>query len=187
MFTLKVDHQVELKLLDQRDAEEMITVVDESRDYLREWLPWVDNMQVAEDYHPVIQMWLEQFAKNDGFQAGILFEGKLVGMAGFHGVDWRNKKTTIGYWLAKGYQGKGIMTRVTKALVDYAFEELQLNRVEIHCGAENQRSRAIPERLHFQQEGILRDGEFLYDHYHDIVVYGILARDWKASYRSKKD
>jgi ribosomal-protein-serine acetyltransferase len=51
--------------------------------------------------------------------------------------------------------------------------------VEIQCGEDNHKSRAIPERLGFQQEGIIRDGEFLYDHFHDVVVYGLLKKEWK--------
>jgi ribosomal-protein-serine acetyltransferase len=178
MFTLTVDEKIELKLLEQRDAEELIQEIHNSREYLREWLPWVDGMQAAEDYHPIIKMWLEQFANNDGFQAGIVYENKIVGMAGFHGIDWKNKKTSIGYWLSADYQGKGIMTKVTKTLVDHAIDELDLNRVEIRCGVENKKSRAIPERLGFRQEGIISEGEFLYDHFIDHAIYGLLAKDW---------
>jgi ribosomal-protein-serine acetyltransferase len=97
MFTLVVDDNIQLKLLEKRDAGALIQLVNDNREYLREWLPWVDDMQTAEDYYPIIDMWLEQFAKNDGFQAGILYEEKLVGMIGFHGIDWNKKKTSIGY------------------------------------------------------------------------------------------
>ena len=179
MFTLTVDEEIELKLLERKDAAELFETVDRCRDYLREWLPWVDSMQKKEDYYSIIEMWLEQFKKNDGFQAAILYKDKIVGMAGYHGIDRNNQKTSIGYWLDKDYQGKGIMTKVTKTLVDYAFYELGLNRVEIQCGVHNIKSRAIPERLGFKQEGILREAEFLYDHFHDLMVYGMLAKDWK--------
>ncbi|MRG87240.1 GNAT family N-acetyltransferase [Salinibacillus xinjiangensis] len=179
MFTFYVDDDIQLKLLEKRDAATLFKVVDHSRSYLREWLPWVDSSTTPEDYHPIIEMWLNQFAKNDGFQVAILYRQEIVGMIGYHGINWASKQTSIGYWLAKGYQGKGIITKATKALVEHAFQELELNRVEIRCGVDNTKSRAIPERLGFQQEGIVRDGEFLYDHFHDVVIYSALARDWK--------
>jgi len=64
-----------------------------------------------------------------------------------------------------------------RAMTDYAFDELELNRVEIQVGTNNHRSRAIPERLGFQQEGVLRDYERVGDRYLDIVVYSLLASD----------
>lgn len=158
----------------------MFALVDESRDHLREWLPWVDNMKQEKDYDPVIEMWLKQFASNDGFQAGVLYKGHLAGMAGFHSIDWSNSKTSIGYWLSENYQGYGIMTKAVKALIDYAFTEYHLNRVEIQCGVGNQKSKHIPERLGLKQEGVIRDGEYLYDHYHDCALYSVLSREWET-------
>ncbi|RLQ94618.1 GNAT family N-acetyltransferase [Falsibacillus albus] len=179
MFTLKVNEELSLKLLEKEDAKELFALVDESRNYLREWLPWVDNMKHEKEYEPVIEMWLKQFAAHDGFQVGILYKGYLAGMVGYHGINWSNRRTSIGYWLAEKYQGNGIMTAAVKALIDLAFEEYQLNRVEIQCGVENHKSKSIPERLGFKQDGIVRDAEYLYDHFHDCVMYSILAKEWK--------
>ena len=73
------------------------------------------------------------------------------------------------------------MTEACRELVDYGFSPLGLHRVEIRCAIGNQRSRAIPERLGFVNEGIARQGEWLYDRYVDLVVYSMLAPDWKKS------
>ena len=81
--------------------------------------------------------------------------------------------------LAEDAGGKGIMTRSVKAVLHYAFENLKLNKIEIRCGVGNAKSRAIPERLGFKLDGILRDEEWLYDHFHDIAVYSLLASEWK--------
>ena len=178
MFSLKVNEEVSLKLLQIEDAQELFALVDHSRDYLREWLPWVDNMKEEEDYEPVIEMWLKQFSSHDGFQTGIQYKGELAGMVGFHGIDWSNKKTSIGYWLSDHYQGKGIMTAAVKALLDQAFEAYNLNRVEIQCGIENKKSQGIPRRLGFKPDGIIKDAEYLYDHFHDTILYSLLSREW---------
>lgn len=179
MFTLKVDQEIELQLFQLHDAVELYHLVDSNRLYLREWLPWVDNMTSPIQYQSIIPMWLKQFADNQGFNSGIRYNGILVGSIGFHHIDWNNKQTSIGYYLGQGFAGKGIMTRSVQALVNYAFFELQLNRIEIRCGVANKRSRAIPERLGFKQEGIIREAEFLYDHFHDLALYGMLAKEWK--------
>jgi len=178
MFNLKVNENITLKLLEKKDAEELFALVNDSRSYLREWLPWVDSMKQETDYEPIIEMWLKQFTSHDGFQAGVVYKGKIVGMVGFHGIDWANSKTSVGYWLSEKYQGKGIMTEAVKSLINIAFTEYKLNRVEILCGVKNEKSKAIPERLGFKQEGIIRDAEYLYDHFHDCSLYSVLSKEW---------
>jgi ribosomal-protein-serine acetyltransferase len=105
-----------------------------------------------------IESALKGFAENNGMNCGIYYQGRMAGCIGLHGYDWSNKKTSIGYWLGAEYQGKGIMTSTCKAIIDYIFNELKLNRVEIRAAVSNAKSRAIPERLGFVQEGIVRQG-----------------------------
>ncbi len=73
------------------------------------------------------------------------------------------------------------MTAASQALVSHAFDHAQLNRVEIRCATGNDKSRAIPVRLGFREEGLLRDAEWLYDHFVDHIVYAMLSRDWAAA------
>jgi ribosomal-protein-serine acetyltransferase len=103
----------------------------------------------------------------------------MVGAIGYPRMSWEKRVAEIGYWLDKDMQGKGFITRATKALVTYAFQEYGLNKVEIHAAAENQQSRAIPERLGFTREGTIRQGEWLNGSVHDMVVYGMLASEWQ--------
>ncbi|MDQ0343269.1 RimJ/RimL family protein N-acetyltransferase [Lederbergia wuyishanensis] len=109
-----------------------------------------------------------------------MFKGNIVGVASFNSINWANKTAYIGYWLVEEYQGNGIMTKVARALTDYAFTELKLNKVEIRAAVENKKSRSIPERLGFVNEGCIRNAEWLYDHYVDHVIYGILADEWNG-------
>ncbi|MCL4517403.1 MAG: GNAT family N-acetyltransferase [Firmicutes bacterium] len=178
MFSHKVNDDIQLKLLELHDAEEIFAQTDESRNCLREWLPWVDSTKTVEDTRSFIKATLNQFASNNGFQTGIWYKGQLAGVIGFHRIDWPNRSTNIGYWLGKRFQGQGIMTNSVRALVDIAFGEYNLNRVEIRAAVENLKSRAIPERLGFRNEGCIRQSEWLYDHFVDHIVYGMLAQDW---------
>ncbi|GAC1568538.1 MAG: GNAT family protein [Ktedonobacteraceae bacterium] len=176
---LPIDEDTELRLYEERHAADLARVVDENRAHLRQWLPWLDNLTSAEDSLNFIKSSLKQLASNEGFQTGIWHKDQLAGGIGYHSLDWPDQKVEIGYWLAESMQGKGLVTKATKTLVTYAFRELKLNRVEIHCAVGNMRSRAIPERLGFTQEGVIRDAEWLYDHYIDLVVYGMLSREWQ--------
>src|SRR5215469_16706003 len=178
MLIIKIDDESELRTYIEEHAEEVFAVVDRNREYLREWLPWVDSTISVENIMEFIRRGLVQQANDDGFQAGIWFHGRLAGDIGYHYIDRLNRKTEIGYWLDASLQGKGLMTRACKVMISHAFHEYRLNRVEIHCASGNTRSRANPERLGFMQEGILREASWLYDHFVDSVVYGMLAREW---------
>ncbi|SFA53513.1 ribosomal-protein-serine acetyltransferase [Parageobacillus thermantarcticus] len=180
MFIHRLDDESWLKLLTAEDAEALFALIDSCRPHLRKWLPWVDWTQTAEDSKAFIAGGLQKFAAGSGFEAGIWHKGQLAGVIGIHYIDHANKKTSIGYWLGEQFQGIGLMTKACKAFVDYAFHELKLHRVEIRCAVENKKSRAIPERLGFTNEGTIREAEWLYDHFVDHVVYGMLAREWKG-------
>jgi ribosomal-protein-serine acetyltransferase len=179
VFGLRIDDDSSLHLLEERHAEELFALTDANRAYLRQWLPWLDQVVAVADTRAFIQSTLRQFADNNGFQTALRHQGRIVGMVGLHYVQWLNRCTSFGYWLAEAHQGRGLVTRACAALLDHVFGTLGLNHVEIQCAAGNARSRAIPERLGFRQEGLLRQREWLYDHFVDHVAYGLLASEWR--------
>lgn len=156
------------------DAAELYALIEVNREYLAQWLPWAADQDLAGTEQFVAEA-EAQLARKDGFQAVIAPEGEIIGIAGFHSIDWTNRNTSIGYWLAEEAQGKGTTTTVVRALVDHAFSEWKLHRIEIHAAPDNHRSRAIPERLGFREEAVLRETELVGGRYFDSVVYGLLA------------
>lgn len=134
MFCHKVSDDIQLKLLELRDAEAIFALTDASRPYLREWLPWVDGTKTVDDSRAFIKSTLQQFAANDGFQAGIFYKGELTGVIGFHKINWTNRSTSIGYWLGEGFQGRGIMTSACRTMVGITFEECGESDRNSGCG-----------------------------------------------------
>ena len=84
----------------------------------------------------------------------------------------------IGYWISVAEEGRGLVTRAVRALMDVGFGDLGLHRIEIRAGVDNLRSRAIPERLGFVREGIERGGERGANGFYDLVVYATLEDEW---------
>jgi ribosomal-protein-serine acetyltransferase len=179
-FQLKVTEEIELRLVEESHAQEIFNLTDANRSYLREWVPWVDGTCSVANTSAFISLCSKQFAENRGFQAAIWFKNHLCGMIGHVGLDWPNRSTSLGYWLDASHQGKGIMTASGRVVVAHAFRDLGLHRVEIRCAKGNYRSRAIPERLGFALEGVARQSEWLYDHFTDVAIYGLLRSDEKA-------
>jgi ribosomal-protein-serine acetyltransferase len=179
MFRFRINDQLELRIYEERHALEVFNAVVANRQHLRRWLPWADRVRTIDDTLTFIHRSLEQFARNDGLQAGIWEAGRYVGGIGMHFVRHDTRRTELGYWLAEAAQGRGIMTRACAAMTHWCFQELSLNRVEIQCARDNHRSRAIPRRLGYVEEGILRETGVLDTGLVDQVVYGMLAREWR--------
>ncbi|MDN4494679.1 GNAT family N-acetyltransferase [Ureibacillus aquaedulcis] len=179
MFAYPVDEEISLRLVTERDAEEIFQMIEASRTHLREWLGWLDHSTKVQDTLINIKNNLILFLSNEGLDTAIVYKGKIVGKIGFNKINKANKTAYVGYMLDESFQGKGIMTRAAKAITMIAFEEYGLNKVEIHVAKENTKSRNIPIRLGFKEEGTIRSAEWLYDHYVDHVVYGMLREEWE--------
>jgi ribosomal-protein-serine acetyltransferase len=179
MFRVPIDADLELRLIAEADTDALFQLTDRNRAHLRRWLPWVDGTVTPADTAAFVGHALYQYTANRGFQAGIWYQGRLAGVIGYHPIDWTRRQVEIGYWLGAEFEGRGLMTRACRAMVDYAVYDLGLDRVQIRCAPGNTRSCAIPERLGFERDGVQREAEWLYDHFVDLVVYRMAADDWR--------
>ena len=178
IFGYQINERLKLKILEEREAGQLFKLVDSNRKYLAEFLPFVEHTKRVEDSKHFIHSALQQFIDGNGFHCGIWSDKKLIGVIGLHYLDLVNKRTSIGYYLAEDFQKKGIMTRCTKALIQYVYEEYDINRIEIRMSTKNKKSRAIPVRLGFTQEGILRNNERLQGEFSDSYVYSLLREEY---------
>ncbi|HUB76254.1 MAG TPA: GNAT family protein [Solirubrobacteraceae bacterium] len=175
-----------MRLLDSADAGELFELIDSNREHLARWMPFVSQTRSAEDSLAFIRSARRQLAENRGMQLGIFAGASLIGVAGFHRVDWATRSTSIGYWLAEDRQGHGTMTLAAAAMLDHAFGVWRLQRVEIRAGVENHRSRAIPERLGFRETGVLRGAERIGARVIDHVIYAMTAPEWEPLSASRR-
>lgn len=175
MLTLAVDSALELRQLEGGEAALLFALTEKNRTYLRRWLPWLDDATDVADSRAFIESGHERYANRESMELGVWHRGTLVGMVSFNQFAWGPRSGELGYWLDAEAQGSGLMTRGCRTLIAHGFAELDLHRVEIRCAVDNLKSRAIPERLGFRREGQLREVEWLYDHFVDHVVYGLLA------------
>jgi ribosomal-protein-serine acetyltransferase len=180
MFRRTVAPDIEIRLLDPGDAEAIYAAADRDREYLRAWLPWVDNTHSAEDVRRFIEEVVSpQWADNRGPQCGIWMDGEFAGSVGCHAIDWANRACSIGYWIESRRQGQGIVTRSVADMLDYLLDSQRLHRVVIQCAVDNHRSCAIPKRLGFTKEGVLRHAERVGDRWLDLVTWSILEDEWR--------
>lgn len=159
------------------DAEEAFAEIDQNRERLRDWLPWVDATRSPED----VRTFIERCAGSDGRQRsfGIYVDGVLAGNIGLT-LDEDNAGE-IGFWIAGAFEGRGLVTEAARALMRFGFER-GLRRMQLTAAVENERSRSVAERLGMKQEGVLRKaGRIREDRYLDLVMYSMLREEWQAA------
>lgn len=179
-MTLIIDDHISLELTAAQHAAGLFNAVDNNREHLSRFLPWVGNMQSVENFKTYIEYCELQYKQKTDVSFVIMVDNKTAGRIGMHYMQLQNKSGAIGYWLAKEFEGRGIITKACKTIIRYGFEELALNRIEIKAAENNIRSQAIPEKLHFKKEGILREAEWVNNEFLDIVLYSMLRSEWEA-------
>jgi ribosomal-protein-serine acetyltransferase len=168
---------VELRSLEPEDAEAVFAVIDANREHLRRWFPWVDPTVSPAEPRAFIER--SRASENDVEAVGIWVDGGFAGSIGMR-VDPLNNHGELGYWLAKSFEGRGLVTKGCRALIEHGLRELRLHRIVITAAPDNVRSRAVAERLGFTQEAQLRDAGLAAGGYHDLVVYGLLEHEWRS-------
>jgi len=172
-----LDEYTSLRSFVPSDAEELYALVVANLDRLLPWMPWSHFTQGPDDVRGFIER--SRATAESRFDAtGIWVDGRIAGTTGLR-LDPSDIKGEIGYWIGRKFEGQGIVTRACVRFLEHAFGEVGLHRISIHAAVENARSRAIPERLGFTQEGIERGAERCGDVFHDLVVYSMLEDEWR--------
>jgi len=173
-----VDDHVRLELTAEKHSQQLFDVVNNNRTHLSKFLPWVDNIQSVEDFRAYIQNCELLFQQKKEVSFVIIHNEKPAGRIGLHHLNLQNRVAAIGYWLDKTAEGKGIIIKSCKTLINYGFQNLQLNRIEIKAATKNFKSQAIPEKLNFKKEGVLRQAELVNNEFLDLILYSMLSSEW---------
>ncbi|MBK8627851.1 MAG: GNAT family N-acetyltransferase [Saprospiraceae bacterium] len=177
-MVIKVNSAIHLDLINDTHALPIFNLVQQNRLYLKSWLSFVDKMDSLTFAENFVKGTMKRNQEGVEYAFVIVEKEIIVGRIGVYKIDLQNKIGEIGYWLAQDAQGKGIMNAACLSLIHYCFANLLLNRVEIKCATENHKSQSIPINLGFTQEGVIRQGEYLHDRYHDLYLYSLLKSEF---------
>jgi len=177
--TIPVDDELAVRPFDVRDATALFDIIDANRDYLCRWLPRMDAVRSVADERAALAGLAARQRKGDMLGGPIEYRGRIVGGAGLHGLRSADRVGELGYWIAEEVQGRGIATRACRALLERAFGDGGMGRVEIKAAMENTRSRLLAERLGFRLKRILRRELSCGSGLHDVAVYSLSAPEWK--------
>lgn len=137
------------------------------------------DLAAAEALHDHI---MSCFAARSLFQWGIA-EGEtdaIIGTCTLGGISPAHRRAEVGFALARAVWGKGYIAEALPALIGFAFESLDLHRLEADVDPRNERSIRAIERVGFQREGYLRERYHVNGELQDAILYGLLRSDWAA-------
>lgn len=180
-MTIYSGEQLTIETLQPEHAAGLIALTDRNRAYLKQWLTWVDYLQTEDDFRKFIAGAQQRMSSGAEVSCVMVHNKIIVGRIGIYYIDRQNRIGSMGYWIGEEWQGRGLVTEACRQMVSYGFRHLKLNRLEIKCGTENLRSQAIPRRLEFYREGVIRQGELLNGRFIDLCLYAMLSSEWKES------
>lgn len=187
-FRLHIDNQIWIELVHYNNVKELYNLIDRNREFLSETIDWIDNTHSEEELiTSYLVPGLERYIKSNGFQAAVYYGQELVGTIGLSHIDWTTKTTSLGFFLSAEHQGKGIITRCAKEIINYCFDYLFIERIEMQCDVDNSKSAAIANRLGFVREGIIRSSLVSKGKRKDMYMYGLIKSDLNNSENNSSD
>ena len=106
---------------------------------------------------------------------------KMIGTCGFTRIDQQNSIVEIGYVISPKYWGQGLATEAATKIIEFAFEELQVNRIEAKFMFGNEASLAVMRNVGMKFEGYQRDAMFVKGKFRTIGVSSILKREYSLN------
>ncbi|CAM04580.1 RimJ/RimL family protein N-acetyltransferase [Saccharopolyspora erythraea NRRL 2338] len=180
MLSCRLDEGAELRPLEPWQAAEFAAHADRDRAHFEPWLQWTQLVTDEESARAFLQRYADRQAADDGRIYGIWSHGRLVGGTLFRIFSPADGLCEIGVWLSPEAQGRGLITRAARLMIDWAVGERGMHRVEWRNAVENERSKAVAKRLGMTLDGVLREAFPYLGRRFDIEVWSLLASEWRS-------
>ncbi|MGW1695123.1 GNAT family N-acetyltransferase [Streptomyces sp. NPDC002399] len=180
MFTLALDDRAQLRPLEPWQTPEFLAHIDRARPYVDPWIPWATLSTDLESAAAVLQRYADKQAQDAARIYGIWLDGTLVGGVMFTTFDAGSGVCEIGCWLEAAGQGHGLVVKASRALIDWAFHERGMSRVEWWAAAGNTRSIETARRLGMTRDGVLRQRYPYRGERHDKEIWSLLRDEWNS-------
>jgi RimJ/RimL family protein N-acetyltransferase len=155
------------------DIPDLPAAVDDPE--IHRWLDIIPDPYTPSDAEEFVSKTCRDLTEGRGVGLAITGDGGLLGAVGLHLAAYQPGVAEVGYWLAAGARGRGVATAATRALTDWAFEELGLHRVELFAATDNAASRAVAERAGFELEGVRRAWREVHSEPTDFAGYARIS------------
>ncbi|MFI6253519.1 GNAT family N-acetyltransferase [Streptomyces sp. NPDC051016] len=180
MYVTSLGDGAELRPLEVWHAGELLANIDRGREFIGRHIALPDVIGDLEQARAYLRSYAEKRAVDGGSLHGVWLDGKLAGGLLFRVWDTPTGVCEAGCWLEPAAAGRGLVTRGMRVLLDWAFDERGMHRVEWHASSVNEASINVARRLGMTREGVMREN---YPHRGvrtDTEVWSVLAPEWHA-------
>ena len=147
-----ITERLTIRPMQPGDGEQIFNQIQQSRDNLCQWLPWVGSVKSQADSEITARTFYADYILRKAFHLVMCLDGQIIGGVGLSDINWTIRRMSIGYWCSVGYQGKGYVAEGVNGLVDFAFSHLKAQKLLIVCDSENTKSIGVAERCGFALE-----------------------------------
>ena len=175
---LMVEEGLELLQINSEHKDELFSLIDLNRNYLREWLPWLDDIQSLQDLEKHIHTSINEYLDGQGISYSIKFNDKIIGNISLNWIDFNNRSCGVGYWISENFMGHGFITKCCSRLMQHCFNDLNMHRFVLEVATGNTPSISVAQRLGMRLEGLNIDREWLYDRYVNSNIYAITCPEF---------
>ena len=170
--------EVELEPLRESHVQGLLRKIRENNEDLSRWLPWLGDLRSVAAVREFVREAMVMEERVTDFFYVVRCRGEICGLVNLGEVDLYDGVATMGYWICSAHTGRGLASRAVSRLMNIAFVEKRLHKLEIRCAEKNIKSRLIPERLGFIHEANLRQSQRLRDAYVNQAIYSMLESEY---------
>ena len=167
-----------LRRMTMDDAADMFAYASDLE--VTRFLDWPPHRSI-EDSIRFLEGVMDAYAAGDPRSWAIVHreDGRMIGTGGFLFWDDIANRSELGYAVSRSYWGQGLMSEAVPEMLRFGFERMGLNRIEARCNARNMASRRVLEKSGFNLEGTLRESIVQNGELSDMLLFGILRREWR--------
>ncbi|MFI9359111.1 GNAT family N-acetyltransferase [Streptomyces lydicus] len=181
MFAISLGDGAELRPLEPWQAEEFLAHMDRGRAFIGRHIGLPDATTDLDSARRWLQSYADKAAADAGRLYGIWLDGLLVGGVLFRLFDAATGNCEAGCWLEPDAAGRGLVTRATRVIIDWAIRERGMHRVEWLVSAENTPSINVARRLGMRRDGVLRESHPYRGVRQDTEIWSVLAPEWRSA------
>ncbi len=173
--TLKTERLL-LRKLQVSDAEALFDYASDPK--VARWTTW-DPHESLDDSKAFLSSVIEAYQNNKPSPWGVILKENalLIGTTGFCSYHPKHRRAEVGYALSLKHWGCGYATEALKAVVDFGFSEMKLNKIEGYCRINNTASARVMEKVNMHLEGILRQHIYVKGVFHDMKMYSLIKSE----------
>lgn len=181
MFSIALTESADLRPLEPWQAPEFFALIERERSHFGAWLPWAVSIDDLEKAKAFLQRGADRQAAGGGRMYSVWLDGEMVGGLLFRVFDAETGNCEMGVWLAQKASGRGLVTIAANHLIDWAFHERGMHRIEWHAASGNEASLRVAKRLGMTHDGVLRQAFHYNGARHDEEIWSLLVTDTRPS------